>query len=193
MRVPSLLATATLVFGVGIAGPAQGEDLRRQDPLGDVVREGPAKGTSAFKSLDNTDVRRFIVKHRRSRVVTLVKYESMSASGFEEIYLRQRIRTSHNTEFLVSVDVGQTLHSATLRIADADTFETVACPDGRASVDRHARRVRWVVPRACLDSPAWFRTLGSSGSVTEDEVRFADDFLTAKAPNERWSRRLHAD
>jgi hypothetical protein len=183
-----LAALVTGVVVLAVPGQAAAKRMDRDDPVGDVYRLGTAGGT-----LDNTDATRVVIDHRLTGLLTSVKYDSVSGSGFEEIYLEEYIRTSYGGSFHVFVRLDHHLRHATLLLQDLVKATPVSCPGARASVNHDAQRVRWVLPRACLGKPKLLQVRGWAGSVTENVVRFGDDLLSDDRPGHRWTRQLWAD
>jgi hypothetical protein len=187
---------ATLVTGVvvlAVPGQAAAKRMERDDPVGDVYRLGTAGGTRMSGTLENTDATRVVIDHRLSGLLTSVKYDSVSGSGFEEIYLEEYIRTSYGGSFHVFVRLDNHLRHATMQLRDLVKEAPVSCPGARASVNRDAQRVRWVLPRACLGNPKLLQVRGWAGSVTENVVRYGDDLLSDDRPGHRWTRQLWVD
>ena len=170
MRLRTLTAGLTLL-GTALAvspAPAQAAVQGHGDARHDVVRDDAGTDRPAPDNR-TADIRRLRVNHTGAALSTTLVLDTIAKDHWGVIW---QVKTPEQGRWTVQVlKFGQT-KDFTLHHRGT----TVACADMTKQVTRSTGTVHVVVPRSCLDDPAWVRVGGGAFASSSDGMKqFADD------------------
>ncbi|MDP3967056.1 MAG: hypothetical protein Q8Q02_02150 [Nocardioides sp.] len=165
MPVPSVLAGVLAVLLLGtLAGPAMAQvpeqpsnvrgQVTLQDPAGDVWRTRVGEEAEPAPRVRVHDIRALRVRHAPRRVIVTVRYTALRRSGVLSAH-RVWLRTPAGLLREVLVEAGPRRWAGRTRVFTR-RGDLVQCRT-RHAIDYPEGRVRVVVPRACLGTPARVR------------------------------------
>ncbi|GAA1918854.1 hypothetical protein GCM10009737_20430 [Nocardioides lentus] len=162
--LPLILSRAAAVCAAGAAVlavtsvPAHAESVGVDDPVGDVVNGRFRAGVPADDfNEENTDIRRTVLDHRRSVVVTRLRMVDVEASVVPQVTVR--LRTPSGATFSARMAPGTDVRKVVTLTKDvADGEEAARVCDGlRGSLLPEADELVVAVPRPCLANPRTIR------------------------------------
>lgn len=195
MPVPPLLAglVAALLLGVLVAPsaaqvPEQPSEVRGQvtlhDPAGDVWRTRVGEEAEPAPRVRVHDVRALRVRHAARRVVVTVRYSALRRAGVLSAH-RIWLRTPAGVLREVLVEAGPGRWAGQTRVFTR-RGNLVQCR-ARHAIDYAEDRVRVLVPRTCLGTPARVRARMVGYRAFEDGRIDTDNPHDQQATTRRWS------
>ena len=182
-----------LLASLVVSGPSHAAGFTHRDGARDTWRK-TNDGYTAVDAVENIDLRKITVRHRRDRVSIRGEYAKLTQQPRQGTWLSLRTWDgASDVYFQALLYVGPQYRSGYFRlirrVVDGGETQPV-CPGRRLGVDYRNDVLSMSLPRSCVENPTRLRWKAEAYSPraigTDDRSDLSDDALSNRARSQRW-------